>query len=66
MTFLRNEKFHKYTAVVESSRSAMSFRYELESRLIFEIEVASLAMILVGTSVAFRFIITLVEGYDLR
>lgn len=66
MTFIRNEKFHKYTAVAESSRSAMSFRYELENGLIFEIEVASLAMILVGTSVAFRFITNLAEGYELR
>ena len=41
MTFIRNEKFHKYTAVAEGSCSAESFRYELENGLISEIELAS-------------------------
>ena len=50
MTFIRNEKFHKYTAVAESSQSAESFRYDLENGLISEMERASFAMMLVGTS----------------
>ena len=64
MTFIRNEEFYKYTAVAET---AESFRYELENGLISEIELASFAIImLVGISVAFRFIDTSAEGYELR
>ena len=56
----------KYTAVAESSQSAESFQYELENGLISEIELASFAIMLVGASVAFRFINTSAEGYELR
>ena len=66
MTFIRNEKFHKYTAVAEGSRSAESFQYESENGLTSDIELASSATILVSTSVAFRFINTSAEGSELR
>ena len=66
MTVIRNEIFYKYTAVAENSRFAKSFRHESENGLVSEIELASFAMILVGTSVAFRFINALAEGYVLR